>query len=177
MPSRPPDEHYYIDSRTQHVAQGDIFRDIEFRSPEDANLSHTGPGMLLNYTSGMLVGAEGTNRDYLHRFRVVAPIFALAHIPQLDGRWTHEKVTQLRRDDNFGGWMYLPPLPPHFEESAVALFRPVLIAQSQLENERIAQTTEEATRWLERKLGRVFLGVDVDLEELNPNMSDHWEGA
>lgn len=54
--ARPSDEEYYIDDRTEHVAQGDIFRDIPFTWATAAGepVGFDGYGMLLTYTSGMM---------------------------------------------------------------------------------------------------------------------------
>jgi hypothetical protein len=175
---RPSDEEYYLDHRTEHVAQGDIFREIPFHHPvRPEEIVFAGYAMLLNYTSSMLQGVEGTNREYRHHFRVVAPIFELAHIHEHDPRWTEQKIEQLRVADDFGGWMYLPAYPDEFREGAVALFRPALALQDQLEGRRVTQLQFEAERCLCLKLAKVFAGIDAEPGDVNPDMRDHWEGA
>lgn len=178
--ARPNDEEYYHEGRrTDHVSQGDIFRELQFRhpaAPED--VWFVGYGILLNYTSGVLVGAEGTNRIYRHDFRLIAPIFDLSHIHEHDDRWTYQKVQQMRSADDFGGWMYLPACVGEFNESAAALFRPELMTQEQLDDRRVAQFQLEATKHLELKLARVYAGFDaINPDDLQPDMRDHWEGA
>jgi hypothetical protein len=113
--ARPANHEYFIPFRTEHVAQGDIFGEIEFPLPTGEEVAFTSFGMLLNYTSSMLIGAEGTNREYRHPFRVMAPIFTLDLIAVNDARWTDQKIEQLRRADDFGGWMYPPELPANSE--------------------------------------------------------------
>jgi hypothetical protein len=173
MPSRPADSDYYLENRTQHVALGDIFREI----PLFPGLELGTFGMLLNYTSSMLVGAEGTNREYAHPFRVIAPIFELEHIHEHDQRWTTQKIEQLRKADDFGGWMYLPQHVGEYREAAVALFRPTLALHDDIQNRRVTQLTFEASRQLCVKLAKVYAGVTPDLPADHPNMEDHWEGA
>lgn len=176
-PKRPADEDYFIDDRTEHVAQGDIFREMDFPHPANAEVSVVMYGMLLNYTSGMLEGTEGTNRLYRHAFRVVAPLFELAHIHEHDPRWTEAKLDELRRFDHFGGWIYLPAYPGEFREGAAALFRPVLATQGQLEGKRVTQLSFEVSRHLCLKLAKTYAGLDADPAGVNPDMRDHWKGA
>jgi hypothetical protein len=174
---RPADDEYFVESRTQHVAQGDIFMGVRIQHPQEEELSFETYGMLLNYTSGMLVGAEGTNREYRHIFRLVAPLFELALIQEVDERWTEEAIGHLRRGDRGAGWMYLPALPGEFEESAVALFRPVLLVQNQIEGTRVTQLQFPAARQLCLNLAKVYAAIDAEPEDVNPNMQDHWGGA
>jgi len=173
MPSRPADGDYYFENRTQHVALGDVFRDIPLFPGSDIATF----GILLNYTSGMLVGAEGTNRDYAHSYRVIAPIFELEHIHEHDERWTGGKIEQLRTADNFGGWMYLPELVGEYREGAAALFRPTLVLHDEIQSKRVTQLTLEASQRLCIKLAKVYVGVTPELPPDHPNMEDHWMGA
>jgi hypothetical protein len=173
---RPADGEYFVESRTQHVAQGDIFRRVTVQHPEEEEVSIDTYGMLLNYTSGMLVGKEGTNREYQHIYRVVAPLFPLVLL-EADERWPEDRIDLLRRGDRIGGWMYLPAWPGEFEESAVALSRPVLMLQDQLEGNRVVQLQFPAARQLCLKLAKVYAGINAEPEDVNPDMRDHWEGA
>lgn len=171
--TKPEDHNYYVENRTQHVALGDIFRETPLFPGTEASTY----GMLLNYTSGMLIGAEGTNRDYAHPYRLLAPVFELQHIHEHDERWTPEKVERLRRDDSYGGWMYLPGIVNEFQEAAAALFRPTLVLHEDIEHLRVVQLSFEASRHLCVKLAKVFSGVTPELPDDHPNMDDHWAGV
>ncbi len=171
--ARPVDDDYYVAWRTAHVALGDIFREVPlFQGAEVGTF-----GMLLNYTSSMLVGAEGTNREYRHPFRVIAPVFEFEHIREHDDRWTASKIEQLRKADDFGGWMYLPALEGEFREAAAALFRPTLQLQEDIEDLRVTQLDFAASRHLCVKLAKAYAGVTPELPPEHPDMRDHWEGA
>jgi hypothetical protein len=174
---RPGDDEYFVEFRTQHVAQGDIFRGVRIQHPQEEELSIETHGMLLNYTSSMLVGAEGTNREYRHSFRLVAPLFELTLLQEGEARWTEGQIDSLRGGDRMGGWMYLPAFPGEFEDSAVALFRPVLLLQNQIERARVVQLRFPAARQLCLKLVKVFAGINAEPKDVNPDMRDHWAGA
>jgi hypothetical protein len=170
MPKRPPNDEYFVDERTQHVAQGDIFREVLL-----STIELPAHGMLLNYTSGMLIGKEGTNREYRHRYRVVAPILGLALL-ETKG-WSDHDTAKLREHDMLAGWMYLPPYRDEFPESAVALFRGSCLDHNDLVDKRVTQLQFPAAQRLALKLARVFAGFDPDPAKVEPDMRDHWEGA
>jgi hypothetical protein len=109
--SRPKDEEHYTDRRTEHVAQGDIFRSVPFHFAMPPTIrkgilkrhlaeppSFVGYGILINYTSGMMKGGEGT-RGYSHDFRILAPIMpiqALEEKSSLSDAQVHQLRVNLR---------------------------------------------------------------------------------
>jgi hypothetical protein len=189
---RPDDEEYYEDNRTQHVAQGDIFRDLrfDFLLPEGSEgldmesltveprpalqepESFSGYGMLLSYTSGFMAQPPGS-RGYRHYYRVVAPILPLAMLEDLG--LPPDEIGHLRRGDIYGFYMYLPAYPGEFAESAVLPFRPVLVHHGLLLGRRVTQLQLPAAQQLQTKLASVFLGRRLKQGgDADPDLSDHW---
>ncbi len=171
---RPKDDEYYIDDRTEHVAQGDIFRDVPLRwvspsSGEPAQLDIN--GMLITYTSGMMKQPPGT-RAYKHFFRLVAPIFSFAMLSEMG--FKDGQLDDLRRSDKFGAFLYLPPYPDEFEESAAVPYRACLVEQEVLDGKRVTQLQRAAAVRLQMKLATTFLGHTWDAEEFDPDLTDHW---
>lgn len=174
--SRPTDEEYYLDQRTEHVAQGDIFREVpltwmELVDGEPENVTFIGHGMLITYTSGILKQPPGT-RDYKHQFRLVAPIFTFAILADLG--LSDEQLMDIRRSDKFAAFMYLPPYPGEFQESAVLPYRAALVAHDVLLEKRVTQLHRPAAVQLQLKLATTFLGGKWNPDDLDPDMSDHW---
>jgi hypothetical protein len=171
--SRPRDEEYYLDKRTEHVAQGDIFRDIPLTwlSATGESAGFASYAMLVTYTSGMMKQPPGT-RDYKHSFRLVAPLLSFAML--LDMGLTDNQLRDMRKADKFGAFLYLPPYPGEFEESAVAAYRGCLVEHEVLEGKRVTQLQKPAAIRLQMKLATTFLGHTWDPEEFDPDLSDHW---
>lgn len=172
--ARPRDDEYYIDHRTEHVAQGDIFRDVPLRwvsliSDETAQIDIY--GMLITYTSGMMKQPPGT-REYKHSFRLVAPIFNFAMLSEMG--FKDGQLEDLRRSDKFGAFLYLPPNLGELEESAVVPYRACLVEQETLEGKRVTQLQRPAAVRLQMKLATTFLGHTWDAEEFDPDLTDHW---
>jgi hypothetical protein len=183
---RSRDDEYYVDDRTEHVAQGDIFGDLPFayfvpdessfrqegkRRPPEEPPAFTGHGMLINYTSGFMAQPPGT-RGYAHPFRLVAPIFPFELLLELGV--AEVELEKVRRDDNLASYMYLPPYTGEFSESAVLPYRPVLIHHDLLEGRRITQLQEGVAVRLQQKVATTFLGGKWAAEDLTPDLSDHW---
>ena len=106
---RPNDNEYYIDDRTTHVAQGDIFRGVPFSSASgDTGLGFSGFGMLVHYTSNMMNGSPGT-QGYAHDFRLVAPILSFPMLQELG--LSDEHLVNMRNGDRMGRYLYLPTYP------------------------------------------------------------------
>lgn len=184
--SRPRDDEYYIDARTEHVSQGDIFRDLPFvyfvpeessfrqegkRRPLEEPPEFTGHGMLINYTSGFMAQPPGT-RGYAHRFRLVAPIFQFEFLLELGV--SQDELDRVRREDNLASYLYLPPYPGEFSESAVMPYRPVLIHHDLLEGRRVTQLQETGAIRLQQRIATTFLGGKWAAEDLKPDLTDHW---
>lgn len=171
--ARPADEDYYVDVRTEHVAQGDVFRDVPFRWPATGGeiVGFDGFGMLITYTSGMMKQPPGT-REYKHRFRLMAPIFTLSMLAEQG--LSEDQLLEIRRSDKYANFMYLPAYPSDFEESAVLPFRPALVEQGALEGTRVTQLRESAALQLQLKLATTFLGGKWDPADLEPDLTDHW---
>jgi hypothetical protein len=173
---RPDDEAYFVDSRTEHIAQGDIFRDVPFRwssvVPEGvAEVGFDGFGMLITYTSGMMKQPPGT-RDYKHPFRLVAPIFSFTMLAEQG--LPEDLLAEIRRSDKYANFMYLPAYPDEFEESAVLPYRPTLVEHESLEGNRVTQLQGPAAVQLQLKLATTFLGGKWNAEDLEPDLTDHW---
>lgn len=174
--SRPADEDYYLDDRTEHLAQGDIFRDVPLSwtvllNGEPTEVGFVGHAMLLTYTSGMMKQPPGTH-GYKHRFRLVAPIFSFALLA--DQGLTDDQLMGIRVNDNFAAFMYLPPYPDEFEESAVLPYRAALVDHDVLDGRRVTQLHRPAAVQLQLKLATTFLGGKWNPDDLEPDMSDHW---
>lgn len=181
MPRLRDDE--YFEERTEHFAQGDIFREVPFYYGEmnavrDVDepmipVGYTGYGVLISYTSGMMSQPPGT-QGYLHPWRVVATMTPVEMLTQ-QGVFTEAQVDQLRRDDNFGRIMYIPPFPGEFRESAIICYRASLVHHDVLADKRITQMQMAAAVQLQGKLATTFLGGKWDPEDLKPDLSDHWQ--
>lgn len=185
--SRPADDEYYDDDRTEHVAQGDIFRAVPFhfpipepgqeteqkgrRRPVEEPPYFEGHGMLIHYTSGFMAQPPAT-QGYAHRYRLIAPIFPFTMLLELG--MAEEALEEMRRSDKIASYMYLPPYPDEFEESAVLPYRPVLLHHSFLEGKRVTQLRGPAAVQLQLKLATTFLGGKWDPEDLEPDLTDHW---
>jgi hypothetical protein len=127
--------------------------------------------MLITYTSGMMKQPPGT-REYKHSFRLVAPLFSFPTLSDMG--LTVDQLNSLRRSDKFGAFLYLPPYPDHFEESAVVPYRAALVEHEVLEGRRVTQLQQPAAIRLQMKLATTFLGHTWDPEEFDPDLSDHW---
>lgn len=176
---RPSDEDYYVDQRTTHFAQGDIFRDVPFYSAgvaEDGDevvpIAHEGYGILISYTSAMMQQPPGT-RGYGHSWRLVAPVFSLNFLAETG--LTPEQVERLRAHDTYMKYMYLPPYAGEFAESAAVLYRPALVSHDVIEGKRVTQLAEASAVRLQQRLASTFLGGKWREEDLDPDLSDHWE--
>ena len=170
--ARPADgEYYHEGQRTQHVAQGDVFRDIEFIGPDGG--SFTTYGMLIHYTSNMMNGAPGT-RGYAHDSRLLAPLYAFDMLSELG--ITDDHLRSMRSDDLMGRYLYLPPCPNEFDECGVPIYRAQRFTQATIEGKRVAQLQLGAAKQLQRKLARVFFGTELEGEP-SPDMTDHWAGS
>jgi hypothetical protein len=173
---RPGDDEYYVDDRTEHVTQGDIFRDILFIwttsvDGEQKEVGFEGYGMLITYTSGMMLQPPGS-RGYKHDFRLVAPIFSFPML--MDQGLSEEILMEIRRSDKYTAYMYLPAYPQEFEESAVLPYRAALVEQRVLEQTRVTQLQRPAALQLQLKLATTFLGGKWNPDDLNPDLDDHW---
>lgn len=140
---RPQDDEYYEDNRTTHFAQGDIFREVPFyyaglseAGDEAIPVSHVGYGLLVSYTSGMMLQPPGTP-GYAHPWRLIAPIFPLNLLA--DRGFTPEQVERLRTHDTYMRYMYLPPYPGEFGECVAVLYRPALVAQDVIDEKRVTK--------------------------------------
>lgn len=165
---RPDNDEYFVAARTEHVAQGDIFRDVRFNAGLET-VGFVGFGMLLHYTSNMMTGAPGTP-GYAHDFRLLAPIFPFPMLREMG--LSDDHLVTMRNGDMMGRYMFLPPYPSEFPESGVPLYRPELVRQADLEGKRVVQLQEPAAMQLQRKLARVFFGRE--LKDPHPDMTDHW---
>jgi hypothetical protein len=166
---KPDDNEYYVDDRTEHVAQGDVFRGVPFSSPDGSGVGFSGFGMLLHYTSNMMDGPPGTP-GYAHHFRLVAPIFPFPMLQELG--LSEEQLVSMRNGDKMGRYLYLPAYPDEFPESGVVLYRPELVRQVDLDGRRVTQLQKPAAQQLQRRLARVFFGREM--EDPDPDMTDHW---
>lgn len=168
------DDDYYIDNRTEHVAQGDIFRNVPLRWVSAASEEPVGLdtyGMLITYTSGMMQQPPGA-RDYKHSFRLIAPVLPFALLAQMGVPET--ALNQVRTVDNLASFMYLPPYPDEFEESAVLPYRACLVEREVIEENRVTQLQRPAAVQLQLKLATTFLGGKWDPRDFDPDLSDHW---
>ncbi len=188
---RPDDEEYYVNLRTEHVAQGDIFTDVPFllampEPPPPDEPKGVGSrrvletplfvqtfGVLLSHTSGFMAQPDGT-RGYSHHFRVLAPILPLAMLDE-QGLLNEDVLRLLRREDKLLHYMYLPPCVGVWEDERVAaLFRPALVHHDVLEGRRVMQMRERAVQQLNAKFVLAFTGQWSDPEQFRPSMGDHW---
>ncbi|MGI8774091.1 MAG: hypothetical protein ACR2KQ_03585 [Actinomycetota bacterium] len=170
---RPPDGEYYVDNRTEHVAQGDVFRDVPFTwvvAPSGGAVGFAGYGMLITYTSGMMLQPPGT-KGYKHSYRLLAPVLSFPAL--MDIGFSEEQLLEVRRSDKYMSMMYLPAYPDEFPESAALPYRATLVHQDVLEN-RITQLQGPAALQLQLKLATAFLGGKWDPDDLKPDQSDHW---
>jgi hypothetical protein len=169
--SRPDDGDYYIEYRTEHVRQGDIFAGFDFALPGE-EYAFTSFGMLITYTSGMMNQPPGTP-GYGHPYRLVAPILAFPILQDLG--LPEDKIERIRSLDTYTHYMYLPPHQPEFGEAVVLPYRPILALQEHL-SERVTQLQEPAARQLQIKLFGTFLGGKPKnpTADLHPDMADHW---
>lgn len=188
---RPPDESYYLDRRTEHFAQGDIFDDIPFLMalPQPEPLEVPGgagarrvletpffmqaSGMLVSHTSAFVAQPVGT-RGYAHPFRSLVPALPVAMLEDA-GLMSEDTFRLLRKEDKLIHYMYLPPHPGLFEEERVAvLYRPSLVHEGILEGRRRVQLTEAAMKQLQAKLVEISTGRWIDPDQFQPTMADHW---
>lgn len=187
----PPDEGYYIDDRTEHVAQGDIFDDIPFLmalpEPPPPNVPigvgarrvletpffMQATGMLVSHSSGFMAQPVGT-RGYAHVSRSLVPVVPVAMLEE-KGLMNEDQFRLLRKEDKLIHYMYLPSCPGLFEEERVAmLYRPSLVHQDLLAGRKRIQLTEAAMKQLQAKLVEVSTGRWLDPEQFQPTMADHW---
>jgi hypothetical protein len=179
--ARPNDEEYF-ELRTDHFAQGDIFKEVPFyygdisplKNPAEPFIAtgFSGYGVLITYTSGMMNQPPGTP-GYAHPWRLVAPLLSIAQLAE-QGVFSDQQIDGLRSQDNFGRYMYVPSFPGEFRESVVVCHRPSLVHQEVLEGRRISQLQLPAALRLQEKLATTFLGGKWDPEDLHPDLSDHW---
>jgi hypothetical protein len=188
---RPEEGEYYTADRTEHVAQGDIFRELPFQMslPEPPPVEEprgTGSrrvletpffmetfGILLSHTSGFMNQPPGT-LGYSHPFRLIAPIYPVPLL-QERGLFSDDSVRLLRQEDKLLHYMYLPPCIGAFEwEGAAVLYRPTLIHQDLLVGRRIAQMQEPAVKQLQAKIVEAYTGRYPDPEQFTPTLADHW---
>ena len=144
---------------------------MELVDDELRDVGFVGYGMLITYTSGMMKQPPGT-RDYKHQFRLVAPIFSFAMLA--DQGLTDDQLMDIRVNDKFAAFMYLPAYPDEFEEGAVLPYRAALVKQDVLDGKRVTQLDQAAAVQLQLKLATTFLGGKWDPDDLDPDMSDHW---
>jgi hypothetical protein len=188
---RPGDEDYYLDHRTEHVAQGDIFEDIPFilalpepppadepigvgtrRVLETPFFMHAF-GMLVSHSSGFMAQPPGT-RGYSHNVRSLVPLLPVTMLEE-SGLIDDKTFHLLRKEDKLIHYMYLPPCAGVFEEERVAvLYRTSSVHQVILDGRRRCQLTEAATKHLQAKLVEASTGRWIDPEQFQPSMGDHW---
>jgi hypothetical protein len=188
---RPPDDQYYLDDRTEHVSQGDLFHDIPFHislpDPEppdepvgigfrrvlETPLFMHSVGMLVSHSSSFMAQPVGT-RGYAHVFRSLVPVLPLGMLEESD-LMNEDQFRLLRKEDKLIHYMYLPPCPGMFSEERVALlYRPSLIHHDILVGRRGSQLTEAAMKQLQAKLVEVSTGRWIDPEQFQPTTADHW---
>ena len=196
---RPKDRDYY-ESRTEHFAQGDLFRDVLFTYPvppktnaavaagfPEIPVAEQLPGMLINYTSTMLAQPPGppsdTSTGYKIHSRILVPIVPLDLLRELGV--SDEIVSGVVGKDLRLPYMYLPPLVDAWEKKAVALlYRPFTVHHELIAPNRVMQLTWPATVHLQLKLAGLFAHVrpggqgpllekDV-FSTFAPDLTDHW---
>ena len=189
--TRPDDEKYYVQDRTEHFAQGDIFENVPFtiavpeQLPLEDNSSSIGSrrvlevplfvegfGILLSHTSSFVAQPVGT-RGYAHILRVLAPVFPITLL-QEHGVLDESALGLLRNRDQLKAYMYLPTCPGAFRESVAALYRPALVHHKLLESRRLTQLQELAVKQLQAKIVEAFTGQWVSLNQWQPDVTDHW---
>lgn len=166
---RPADGDYYAE-RSDHVRQGDLFRDVPlgYPMPPDA-VDHTegrrkflaGPfepgfGMLLSPTCSMRAqGADG----YAHPVRMLAPVLSLEQLLE-SGAVKQPSIADVRAHDHLVNYLYLPALEAEgLPESMALLYAAITVHHDYLKERRIAQLSEIAAVHLKYKLTALFGGT------------------
>jgi hypothetical protein len=189
--NRPDNAEYYVNGRTEHVAQGDIFRDVPFpmalpepppreesigmgtrRVLETPFFMHA-HGVLISHSSGFMAQPVGT-RGYAHPYRVLVPVLPIAMLQEQEVL-NDDLLRLLRREDKLSNFMFLPPRPGLFgAEHAACLYRPALVHMDLLEGRRLIQMSEVGVQQLQAKIVEAFTGEWIEPAQFSPTMADHW---
>lgn len=165
---RPAGEYYC--ERTDHLLQGDLFKEIPLGypfPPEALDHSHgsrkflSGPfdsGFGLLLTPSCSMAAQGDPGKYAHPSRILAPVRPLDELVTA-GTIKAAAIDALRAYDHLANYLYLPALEnAAMPESLALLYMPITIHHDYLEDRRIAQLTPSAANHLKRQLTYHFAG-------------------
>jgi len=180
---RPGDDEYWVRPWSSVLFAGDLFAAIPFvEQPSETLVDQDGQGKHylgpLSFAYGLLISptcdmVDQRSLQVAHPYRVFVPVLPLSLIAE-NAPATATNVGLIRGRDTVVPYMYLPALPPIFEESAACLYRPTLLSDDELREvpRRIAQLGPEARRQLKIKLARYWARVDPDRASISGTERD-----
>jgi hypothetical protein len=170
---RRPSGDYFLPRGSEHqlFRQGDLFEEVAFSFPfpPDAigmregkrvflsGSFETGHALLL--TPSCTMEAQGVEEPgYALPERTLAPI---RPIEDLRARGVGEdQIGFIRKYDGIINYFYIPPSEElGVPESLALLYAPLTVHHDSIDQERVAQMTNEARIWLRRKLAAYSSGV------------------